>query len=97
MSTNAFASVILNCDFKMMNWGGLGELYTCDVMVPTINRSTTIGSIERNHKEEKSNDEVAAFRNNHNEWNFIPDGIAGRFLNIQTFQIMSSNLAEISK
>lgn len=88
-------SIKLNCNFKNIDWGGLGKLITCDVEGPRIYNLTTVSEVEENSSMFLS--PVTAFRNNNNEWNFIPNSIAKFFPNIQTFQVISSKLTQISK
>lgn len=93
------SAIKLKCSFDLMDWGGHGSLYTCNVLQKTERRygGNLLELIEGSHTSYNSNKNVKAFRVNDKSFNFIPNNIADFFPNVITFQILNSGLQKIEK
>jgi Leucine-rich repeat (LRR) protein len=94
---NLVFTINLSCSFSKMNWGGLGQLYTCDVIKPAIiTKSSFVDDVKGNHTT-LTNNEVLAFRAQNHNWKFVPYEVSEFFPNVLTFQVINCNVSKVSK
>lgn len=88
--------VIINCEFRMMNWGFLGNSYNCLSRGENTGNLTLADEVRGEHLSGKSNADVEVFNEQGNKIQFIPSNLADFFPNINGMLIGAAPLLELT-
>lgn len=80
----------------MSDWGGLGEIYMCDVTGLQLNTLENIDSLTGTHLTYMSDKNVYALRIADQKTVYMPNGVGIFFPNILSLQVLQSNLKFLS-
>lgn len=87
----------LRCNFTVVTWNGIGDLYTCNGENTVETENNSITSIEGSHQKHKTNKGVKALQVDRRTWNYLLDGVGHFFPNIVNLQVMRCKLKRLSK
>lgn len=92
LSIKIISSLEIDCTFQFWPWSGLGEIYTCDIIIsnPSIN-DQIVTNITGTHQIDKSNNDVEAiYIRSSQTLKFVPRGFINFFNNTIVYMIDNS-------
>lgn len=90
------SAIVLDCNFKLVFSGNLGNIYTCNPSVVNSGSLRLIEELKGKHHDGKSNCDVLGFYVLKQTLNHIPRNLASYFPKLRTIWIYESNLKTIS-
>lgn len=88
-------AVHFECDFLLMDFVPVGEVYTCNPIV-TLTGSTTLANVTGDHEQGFDNDDVGSLWLTGLNLPFFPSGIADIFPNLRVIEFWGDNIHVIS-